>query len=248
MDQLKKNDYVEFIGSQMKDGKRTVGITGEGEENSLKLAGRIAAVIGDGVYLIVTARPSAGYKCVVDNAQIIRKLPEDEVSDVDDLCSEDVDSAGLMVYTCEDEPEGNCLKEKCRCLVEQAMKSLLPEESVEGIRMVRSDFLKNDLFKCVDRCIERHVNECDSTRLEVLKNKRDEFEDLLHQNRFREYYSLAVDLASGKNFLVAVSTDLREVVIPRDKFELSGFVDSLGPEFAAVFKYKMELCREIIMK
>ena len=247
MEQLKKNDYVEFIGSQMKDGKRTVGITGEGEENSLELAGRITSVIGDGSYLVITARPIAGYKCVVNNAQIIRKLSEDEVSDLDDLCSIDVDSAGLKIYTCEDEPMGNSIKEKCRSLVEQAMRSLLPEETVESMRMVRSDFLKSDLLKCVDRCLDRHANEYDFSKLTELKTKRDEFEVMLHQKRFREYYSLAVDLASGKNYLVAVSTDLREAVIPRDKFELSGFVDSLGPEFASVFKHKKELCREIIM-
>jgi hypothetical protein len=249
MEQLKKGDYVEFIGSQEEEWQKTICTSEEvcEGENPLEHVGRIATVIGDNSYLVITARPCAGYKIIIGNAQIIRKLSEDEVSDVDDLCSFDADSAGLKIYTCEEEPMGDCLKEKCRSLVEEAMKGLLPEETVESMRMVRSDFLKSNLLKCVDRCLDRHGSGHDSTMSNALKTKRDDFEVMLHQKRFREYYSLAVDLASGKNYLVAVSTDLREVVIPRDKFELSGFVDSLGPEFASVFKHKKELCREIIM-
>ena len=97
-----------------------------------------------------------------------------------------------------------------------------------------------------ENCFERKRNECDSTRLKELKTKRNVFKSLLCQNRFREYYSLVVDLAGEKNFLVAVDTDLREVVIPRNKFELSIFVNRLGPEYAVVCKNKIDLCREII--
>ena len=165
---------------------------------------------------------------------------------MDDLGSFDVDSAGLKIYTCEDEPEGESLKEKCRCLVEQAMKSLLPEETVESVRLFWSDFLKPDLLKSVDSCIKKHSDDQDSTKLAELKKKRDSFKEMLRYKKFREYYTLLVDLVPNKNYLVVVSKDLKEVVVTTDKYELLNFVDSLGPDYVVVYKFKKDLCREVI--
>lgn len=247
MEWLKINDYIEFPCNLSEERKREICKIEEVSINDLNtLVGRVATVISNNASLVITARPCAGYKIIVENSQIIRKLSVDEVSDEDDLSSFDVDSAGLKIYNCEDEAKGETTREKCRYVVKRAIESLFPEESIESVCPIWSDFLKSDLMKSVDSCFERKRNECDSTRLKKLKAKRDEFESLLHQNRFREYYSLIVDLASGKNFLVAVDTDLREVVIPRDKFELSVFVDRLGPEYAVVYKNKIDLCGEII--
>ena len=247
MVQIMVNDYIEFPCNLSEERKMEICEIEEVSINDLNtLVGRVAAVINNNSYLVITARPCAGYKFIVENSQIIRKLSEDEISDEDDLSSFDVDSAGLKIFTCDDEPKGETIREKCRDLAKRAIESLFPEESIESVCPIWSDFLKSDLMKSVDSCFERKRNECDSTRLMKLKVKRDEFESLLHQNRFREYYSLIVDLASGKNFLVVVDTDLREVVIPRNKFELSIFVNRLGPEYAVVYKNKIDLCGEII--
>ena len=247
MEWLKINDYIEFPCNLSEERKMEIC---EIEEVSIDdvntLVGRVATVINNNSYLVITARPCAGYKIIVENSQIIRKLSVDEVSDEDDLSSFDVDSAGLKIFTCNDEPNGETIREKCRDLVNRAIESLFPEESIESVCPIWSDFLKSDLMKSVDSCFERKRNECDSTRLKELKTKRDVFKSLLCQNRFREYYSLIVDLAGDKNFLVAVDTDLREVVIPRNKFELSIFVNRLGLEYAVVYKNKIDLCGEII--
>lgn len=247
MEQIKKNDYIEFLSDFSEECKREICKLEELSDFELSsLVGRVAAVIDNNSYLVITARPCAGYKIIVENSQIIRKLSGDEVSDEDDLSSFDVDSAGLKIFNCEDEPNGETIREKCRDLVKRAIESLFPEETIESVCPIWSDFLKSDLMKSVDSCFERKRNECDSTRLKELKTKRNVFKSLLCQNRFREYYSLVVDLAGEKNFLVAVDTDLREVVIPRNKFELSIFVNRLGPEYAVVYKNKIDLCGEII--
>ena len=249
MEWLKINDYIEFPCNLSEERKREIC---EIEEVSIDdvntLVGRVATVINNNSYLVITARPCAGYKIIVENSQIIRKLSVDEVSDEDDLSSFDVDSAGLKIFTCDDEPKGETIREKCRDLVNRAIESLFPEEIIESVCPIWSDFLKTDFLKSVDHCIERHSDKHDYTKLAELKKKRTRFVEMLHHMRFREYYSLIVDLAGNKNYFVAVSTDLREVVIPCDKFELSVFVDSLGPEFVPVYKHKMDLLREVIVK
>ena len=247
MVQIKVNDYIEFSCNLSEERKREICKIEEVSSDDVNtLVGRVATVISNNASLVITSRPCAGYKIIVDNSQIIRKLSEDEVSDLDELCSFDVDSAGLKIYNCEDEPNGETIREKCRDLANRAIENLFPEESIESVCPIWSDFLKTDLLKSVDHCIERHSDKHDSTKLAELKKKCTRFDEMLHHMRFREYYSLIVDLASGKNFLVAVDTDLREVVIPRDKFELSVFVDRLGPEYAVVYKNKIDLCGEII--
>lgn len=247
MEQIKKNDYIEFLSDFSEECKREICKLEELSDFELSsLVGRVAAVIDNNSYLVITARPCAGYKIIVENSQIIRKLSEDEISDEDDLSSFDVDSAGLKIYTCDDEPKGETIREKCRDLAKRAIESLFPEETIESACQIWSDFLKTDLLKSVDHCIERHSDKHDYTKLAELKKKRTRFVEMLRHMRFREYYSLVVDIASNKNYLVTVSTDLKEVVIPRDKFELSIFVDRLGPEYAVVYKNKINLCRKII--
>ena len=244
---VKKNDYIEFPCNLSEERKREISELEEVSIDDLNtLVGRVATVISNNTSLVITARPCAGYKIILDNSLIIRKLSVDEVSDEDDLSSFDVDSAGLKIYTCEDEAKGETIREKCRDLVNRAIESLFPEETIESSYPIWSDFLKTDLLKSVDHCIERHSDKHDYTKLAELKKKRTRFVEMLRHMRFREYYSLVVDIAGNKNYLVTVSTDLREVVIPRDKFELSVFLDRLGPEYAVVYKNKIDLCKKKI--
>ena len=131
MEWLKINDYIEFPCNLSEERKREISELEEVSIDELKtFVGRVATVISNNTSLVITARPCAGYKIIVDNSQIIRKLSVDEVSDEDDLSSFDVDSAGLKIYTCEDEPNGETIREKCRDLAKKAIESLFPEESI----------------------------------------------------------------------------------------------------------------------
>ena len=133
MEQIKKNDYIEFLSDFSEECKREICKLEELSDFELSsLVGRVAAVIDNNSYLVITARPCAGYKIIVENSQIIRKLSEDEISDEDDLSSFDVDSAGLKIYTCDDEPKGETIREKCRDLAKRAIESLFPEETIES--------------------------------------------------------------------------------------------------------------------
>ena len=157
------------------------------------------------------------------------------------------DSVGLKVYSCEDEPKGSDVKEKFQFLVEQAMNSLFPEETIESTRIVRSDFLKSDLLKSVDRCLNRHGNKNDAVKFAKLKEKCNAFEETLNHKRFKEFLTFMVCTEANHNYLAVVSTDYKEVVILSDKGKLTCFVDSLGPEYADVYRQKQELFREILI-
>lgn len=250
----KQGDYVEFMTRQ--PAAHVMVMFGGGavppeEIEEERYVGRIKSVIGGGeAYLIISLQPLQGFYCVENHDKIIRRLEKYEL--IDELTNYQ-DSPEYMapnVYINKEALEGS-LEDKCESIARKAMASLFPEDEIAEVRLKRSYFLKEDIIRNLDSLISSVAGPSDE-----LQEMKQEIVANIQQMRFKEYYQVEAGIKmtededsiltawpeeqgfhrvpgefGTKNYLVAISTDLREVSVMRDINERSRFSRSLGPEF-----------------
>ena len=243
MDKFKKGDYILVKTNQANvhvSWMVNSGLTSEEIEPSEYVA-KIRSVIGDGeAYLIFI--PSIGFRCVVNSSEVLRRVSDKELSD-DDKEEDDIMFIAPNVYTNDCDVLGESVEEKCQHIVKMAMKELFPEDKIVSVEQCRSDYLKTDLLKTIDRIIKR---KCDNNK--TIQEKRNHFKEMLEHLRFMEYYDVRVGIEDEReegaiNYVyAAVDINFCEVSIMRDfQADTRRFVRSLGPEYDSIRRYYIDL-------
>lgn len=252
MSKYKTGEYVEYmtrqpeVHVQVMFGYGQVPLEDIEEERHV---GRIKSVIGDGeAYLIISLQPLQGFYCVEDADKIIRRLEVDEVTEELTAYQDSPNYMAPNVYTHETPVDGT-VEEKCVNLARTAMSSLFPEDEIEEVKFGRSYFLKEDIIGNLDSMLSFAKE--NSKELQEMK---EEMVQEIRKMRFKEYYQVDVGVKmivdedpmitaflekqgfhsvgyGTKNYLVAIDTNFKEVVIMRNIGERSCFFRSLGPEF-----------------
>lgn len=252
--QYKQGDYVEFMTRQ--PAAHVMVMFGGGavppeEIEEEKYVGRIKSVIGGGEsYLLISLQPLQGFFCVENHDKIIRRLEECELTEELTSYQDSPEYMAPNVYINEETQEGS-LEMKCESIARRAMASLFPEDEIAEVRLKRSYFLKEDIIRNLDSLISSVAVPSD----ELLEMKQEAVANI-RKMRFKEYYQVEAGIKmtededpiltawleeqgfhrvpgefGTKNYLVAISTGLREVSVMRDINERSRFFRSLGPEF-----------------
>lgn len=179
-----------------------------------------------------------------------------------------------MNHSVDEDIKGMTIDEKCCHIVRKAMKDMFPDDIIEEIEFVESDFMKENAISDLYRCIENFANDVDAERKKELTNKADELAAMFKTLRFKEYYSVNVgvrqdgskleheelnkmmaeqmgcdisEIQSGYNicyYLVAIDKNLEEVSIMRNLEERSSFYMSLGPEYDKLWNAKTDFAYE----
>ena len=256
METYKKGDYIAIITNEPM--VHFIEMFGDGldtdDVEEQKYIARIKNVIDAGNYFVYI--PSAGYRCIINSSEILRKVSEEELTDDDK--DDEIDNffsiTPRFVYINEDKDiPGENNKEKCESLARKAMSELFPENIVVSCKFDESDYIKEDLLSKIDSLIERENFE-NKQFLESIRKKRNHFKKMLQHLRFKEYYEVQIGIQdelnkNATNFhLVAVDTNFEEVVIAKGMEERTIFYRSLGPEYDSINNYYRDLSMEILTK
>ena len=133
METYKKGDYIAIITNEPM--VHFIEMFGDGldtdDVEEQKYIARIKNVIDAGNYFVYI--PSAGYRCIINSSEILRKVSEEELTDDDK--DDEIDNffsiTPRFVYINEDKDiPGENNKEKCESLARKAMSELFPEDIV----------------------------------------------------------------------------------------------------------------------
>ena len=119
------------------------------------------------------------------------------------------------------------------------------------------------MLKCVDWLIKNRCND-DNTIAQNLTEKRNHFKKILQQMRFKEYYTVRVDVKGEEKTKMSVlssfiesfncttyylylfvDTRFKEVSITRDINERTRFYRSVGPEYYHIDCYINDFRKEV---
>ena len=256
METYKKGDYIAITTNEpmvhfiemFGDGLDTDDVEME------EYIARIKNVIDADNYFVYI--PSAGYRCIINSSEILRKVSVEELSDdeKDDEKDNFFSITPRYVYINKDKDiSGENIKEKCEHLARIAMSELFPGDNVVSCKFDESDYIKEDLLSKIDSMIERE-NFKDKQFLESIRKKRNHFKKMLQHLRFKEYYEVRIGIQdelnkNATNFhLVAVDTNFEEVVIAKGMEGRTRFFRSLGPEYDSISNYFRDLSMEILTK
>ena len=221
METYKKGDYIAVLTNEPM--VHFIEMFGDGidtdDVEEQEYIARIKNVIDAGNYFVYI--PSAGYRCIINSSEILRKVSEEELTDEDKDDEKDsfFSSVPRYVFINEDKDvPGENIKEKCEYLARIAMSELFPGDNVVSCKFDESDYIKEDLLSKINSMIERE-NFKDKKFLESIRKKRNHFKKMLQHLRFKEYYEVRIGIQdelnkNATNFhLVAVDTNFEEVVI-----------------------------------
>ena len=238
--------------------------------------GRIKTVISESEYLITTISPLQGFVCLVNLDEIVRKV---DVAELTDEQRESIRKFYMapnvyMNHSFDEDLKGMTIDEKCCHIARKAMKDMFPDDIIEEIEFVESNFMKENAIRDLYRCIENFANDVDAERKKELTNKANELAALFKTLRFKEYYSVNIgvrqdgpkpeyeelnkmvaeqmgcdvsEIQNGYNiryYLVAIDKNFEEVSIMRNLEERSAFYMSLGPEYDKLWNAKTDFAYE----
>ena len=215
---------------------------------------RVLEVIDKENYLVYIA--SVGYRCVIGSSEIVSFAAEDQLTEDDKREYKPLFSfltEPKYVYTSEGEVPGNGIAEKCDYLAQKAMAELFPESKIVSSSFDESDFIKADLLSKVNSLMKEEFYE-DKEFFESLKKKRDYFAEMLQHLRFKEYYTVTIDVQDEedmntiKNRMAVVDTTFEQVIITTDIGERTKFFHSLGPDYDSAYNFYRDFCMEAITK
>ena len=179
-----------------------------------------------------------------------------------------------MNHCVNEDLKGMTIDEKCCHIARKAMKDMFPDDIIEEIEFVESNFMKENAIRDLYRCIENFANDVDAERKKELTNKANELAALFKTLRFKEYYSVNIgvrqdgpkpeyeelnkmvaeqmgcdvsEIQNGYNiryYLVAIDKNFEEVSIMRNLEERSAFYMSHGPEYDKLWNAKTDFAYE----
>ena len=212
--------------------------------------GFILSVIDDKTYLVMTVRPMEGFRCIVDNADILHSVNENELTKKELAYEEMIEFTAPNVYHSHTGVQGDTLEEKCINCAKEAMENLFPNEEIACFEFCESDFLKVDLLNGLQGLFDLFNIKSRDKELEEACTK---FEEILQNKHFKEYYTLRVGVYENTEkksiyyYYVAIDLKMKEVVIMRNIDERTRFFRSLGPDYDYVYECKMNITR-LLMK
>ena len=213
--------------------------------------GFILSVIDDKTYLVMTVRPMEGFRCIVDNADILHSVNENELTKKELAYEEMIEFTAPNVYHSHTGVQGDTLEEKCINCAKEAMENLFPNEEIPCFEFCESDFLKADLLNGLQGLFDLFNIKSRDKELEEACTK---FEEILQNKHFKEYYTLRVGVYENTEkksiyyYYVAIDLKMKEVVIMRNINERTRFFRSLGPDYDFVYEWKMNITRNLLMK
>ena len=178
--------------------------------------GFILSVIDDKTYLVMTVRPMEGFRCIVDNADILHSVNENELTKKELAYEEMIEFTAPNVYHSHTGVQGDTLEEKCINCAKEAMENLFPNEEIACFEFCESDFLKADLLNGLQGLFDLFNIKSRDKELEEACTK---FEEILQNKHFKEYYTLRVGVYENTEkksiyyYYVAIDLKMKEVVI-----------------------------------
>ena len=248
----KKGDYIAVITNQPEMHFRWIVdsiLSGE-EIEPEEYTAKIKSVIGNHeAYLVFI--PSIGFRCVVNASEVLRRVSEDEMTDEERMCEDDIRYMAPNVFESKEDYEGVNNEGRCLLLALDAMAELFPDDKVVSVETCHSDYIKSDLLNLIDRLIQKGCN----NSKEILE-KREYFREMLEHLRFKEYYNVRVGVEDVENeaefeqstnyVYVAVDCRFNEVSIKKDFYsDGERFDNSLGPEYDSIYRFFTEFRSEI---
>ena len=238
--------------------------------------GWIKTVISKNEYLIATISPLQGFVCLANLDEIVRRVDVDELTDEQrENIREFYMAPNLyMNHRIDDDIKGMTIDEQCCHIARKAMMDMFPDNIIEEIEFVESDFIKEKTISDLYWCIENFTKNVNAKRIKELTNKANELATLFKTLRFKEYFSVNVgvrqygsmpefeklnkmvaeqmgcDISEIKSeyntcyYLVAIDKNFEEVSIKRNREERSAFYMSLGPEYDILWNAKTNFAHE----
>jgi hypothetical protein len=245
----KKGDFVAVMTNQPEvhfSWMVDCGMKSEDVKPSEYVA-KIKSVIGDcEAYFIFI--PNVGFRCVVDASEVLRRVPEDELTDDERNHEDDILFTAPNLYVRKEDHHGVNNEGRFLYLAMAATTELYPEDKVVSVELCRSDYLKSDMLATIDHLIEGRKK-----KSHKLLKKREQFKEMLERLRFKEYYDVRVgvedELDEGATYYIylAVDTACTEVYVRKDMYsDGQRFYYSLGPEYDSVHRFYIDLRREIL--
>ena len=241
VDMYKKDGYIAFLTNEPQVHFNEMfgynDLTADDFEKTEHI-GFIKSVIDEENYLVVIVRPILGFRCVVNEGDILRSVDVDELSDEERGHMEVKEFLAPNVYLRHSAPNGETLDEKCVNCAKEAMAHLFPEEDIAWAHRSWSSYLKSDMLSSIERAYDGQ---------EIKQEKVDYFKDLLKSMRFKEYYYVNLDVYETPDktsmlcYHIAIDLKFEEVVVMRTMSEMACFDRSLGPEYDVASKWRMKL-------
>ena len=248
----KKGSYIAFMTKQPEVHLNVMfgynDLT-EADFEKTEHIGFILSVIDDKTYLVMTVRPMEGFRCIVDNADILHSVNENELTKKELAYEEMIEFTAPNVYHSHTGVQGDTLEEKCINCAKEAMENLFPNEEIPCFEFCESDFLKADLLNGLQGLFDLFNIKSRDKELEEACTK---FEEILQNKHFKEYYTLRVGVYENTEkksiyyYYVAIDLKMKEVVIMRNIDERTRFFRSLGPDYDYVYEWKMNITRELL--
>ena len=243
----KKGNYIAFMTKQPEVHLNVMfgynDLT-EADFEKTEHIGFILSVIDDKTYLVMTVRPLEGFRCIVNNADILHSVNENELTKKELACEEMIEFTAPNVYHSQTGVQGDTLENKCINCAKVAMGNLFPNEEIACFEFCESDFLKVDLLNGLQGLFDLFNIKGRDKELEEACTK---FEEILQNKHFKEYYTLRVK-KSIYYYYVAIDLKMKEVVIMRNIDERTRFFRSLGPDYDYVYECKMNITHDLLMK
>ena len=249
----KKGNYIAFMTKQPEVHLNVMfgynDLT-EADFEKTEHIGFILSVIDDKTYLVMTVRPMEGFRCIVDNADILHSVNENELTKKELAYEEMIEFTAPNVYHSHTGVQGDTLEEKCINCAKEAMENFFPNEEIPCFEFCESDFLKADLLNGLQGLFDLFNIKSRDKELEEACTK---FEEILQNKHFKEYYTLRVGVYENTEkksiyyYYVAIDLKMKEVVIMRNIDERTRFFRSLGPDYDYVYECKMNITR-LLMK
>ena len=250
----KKGNYIAFMTKQPEVHLNVMfgynDLT-EADFEKTEHIGFILSVIDDKTYLVMTVRPMEGFRCIVDNADILHSVNENELTKKELAYEEMIEFTAPNVYHSHTGVQGDTLEEKCINCAKEAMRNLFPNEEIARFEFCESDFLKADLLNGLQGLFDLFNIKGRDKELEDACTK---FKEILQNKYFKEYYTLRVGVYENTEkksiyyYYVAIDLKMKEVVIMRNIDERTRLFRSLGPDYDYVYECKMSITRDLLMK
>lgn len=269
---FRKGDFVEFmthqplVHLQEMSGDGTTMMYDIEEE---RFVGRIKSVIGNGeAYLLRTFSPLEGFYSVENACNIVRKLGRHEISEEMSEYKESPHYSVPNVYLNTLQVEGS-VQEKCEQIACNAMAILFPEEEIMSVNYKDSLFIKDHIVSHLEGSINLLYDGNKSLSRAELDILKDETAEKIRKQRFKEFYSVEVEVMEtdpeaiarfeelfkhcpmipesfvNKTYLVAIDLNFEEVSIMRNAEERTNFLRSLGPEADIALNLSSQFRRKV---
>ena len=248
----KRNDYITFMTKKPEVHLNEMfghnNLTKEDFEKT-EYVGFIMQVHDDNTYLVMTVRPLKGFRCTIDEADILHPVDKRDLSKEEKAVKEMVEFTAPNVYYAKAGPTGETLEEKCVQRAREAMACLFPNDEIASVEFCNSDFKKSDLLNRLRGLFILFRIKGRDAELEEVCNK---FENLLNAMHFKEYYTVRVGIyedlekTSILYYYLAIDLKLEEVIITRNIEERTRFFRSLGPDYDLVYDWKMYHTRNLL--